>query len=121
MVGLDVTDRVQFSTDDYAQLAQAAPNLVGFLQKSGAFYLNFSVKETGVALAGLHDPAAVIACNHPHLFTLANGPFEVILDGEEKGCTQPKEQMGGPVRYVVDGDLDAIKRQFIKVFENFDT
>ncbi len=118
MVGLDVTDRVQFSAQDYAELAEAAPVLGSFLQKAGDFYLDFYVKETGVALAGLHDPSAVIACTHPELFTLANGPFEVILDGEEKGRTKPKEATGGPVHYVVDGNLDAIKAQFIKVFQD---
>ncbi|MEM7241016.1 MAG: nucleoside hydrolase [Pseudomonadota bacterium] len=87
MIGLDVTSQVICTRDDFAQAAKSAPILGGFLAKAADFYIRFYEEHVDVQGCYLHDPAAVIACVRPDLFTLENHAIEVKLSGERIGQT----------------------------------
>ncbi|WP_370228009.1 nucleoside hydrolase [Cognatishimia sp.] len=87
MVGLDVTHRILCSKEDFATMAAAAPHLGGMLQDMSHFYLKFYESFGMTEGCSLHDPAAVIACTHPHLFTPENVPLTVVTEGEHIGET----------------------------------
>ena len=107
MVGLDVTTRILVTREDMAALADAAPVLGGRLAAITDFYIRFyeSIGREGCAL---HDPAAVIACTHPHLFDWEETPIRVVTEGEEIGRTVPVGD-GAPVKVAVDVDAPAVK------------
>ena len=87
MIGLDVTSQVICTRDDFAKVAETAPVLGGFLAEAADFYIRFYEKHVDVSGCYLHDPAAVIACIRPDLFTLENHAIEVKLSGKEIGQT----------------------------------
>ena len=107
MVGLDVTNRILVSREDMAALADAAPVLGGRLASMTDFYIRFyeSLCREGCAL---HDPAAVIACTHPHLFDWEETPIRVVTEGDEIGRTV-RGGDGAPVKVAVDVDAPAVK------------
>ena len=87
MIGLDVTSQVVCNRDDFAELAKKAPTLGGFLARAADFYIKFYEENVDLSGCYLHDPAAVIACIRPDLFTLENHAIEVKLSGERIGQT----------------------------------
>ena len=87
MIGLDVTSQVVCNRDDFDLVAKSAPVLGGFLGEAADFYIKFYEENVDLSGCYLHDPAAVIACIRPDLFTFENHPIEVKLDGEEIGQT----------------------------------
>lgn len=87
MVGLDVTHRILCTADDFSDIAAAAPNLGGMLQDMSHFYLEFYKSVGKFDGCSLHDPAAVIACTHPELFTAEDVPITVSCEGETAGAT----------------------------------
>ena len=107
MVGLDVTHRILLTREDMAALADAAPLLGGRLAAMTDFYIGFygSIGRAGCAL---HDPAAVIACTHPHLFDWQETPIRVVTEGGQIGRTVPGGN-GAPVRVATDVDAAAVK------------
>jgi inosine-uridine nucleoside N-ribohydrolase len=87
MVGLDVTHRILCTADDFSDIAAAAPKLGGMLQDMSHFYLEFYKSVGKFDGCSLHDPAAVIACTHPELFTAEDVPITVSCEGETSGAT----------------------------------
>jgi inosine-uridine nucleoside N-ribohydrolase len=87
MVGLDVTHRILCKPEDFAAMAEAAPKLGGMLQDMSHFYLAFYASVGKLDGCSLHDPAAVIACTHPELFTHEDVAIRVETDGEASGAT----------------------------------
>jgi len=73
MVGLDVTHRILCTAEDFTAIKSAAPNLGGMINEMSRFYLEFYTTVGKFDGCFLHDPAAVIACTHPHLFTSHDG------------------------------------------------
>ncbi|MBM2578115.1 nucleoside hydrolase [Jannaschia sp. Os4] len=117
LVGLDVTNRVCCTADDFDRLAREAPAMGGRLREMGAFYLDFYASK-GMAGCGLHDPAAILAHTDPDLFAFEETGIDVILDGDAVGETVRAD--GPPVRVAVDGDLDAIKERFLGLVGRLD-
>lgn len=87
MIGLDVTHRILCSAEDFKAIAEAAPKLGGMLQDMSHFYLKFYLSVGKLGGCSLHDPAAVIACSHPELFTGEEVTLGVTCEGEASGAT----------------------------------
>lgn len=122
MVGLDVTTRVLCDRAFFATLAAASPGLGGFLNDASQLYLDFYLARSGQDGCALHDPSAVIACTHPHLFDIRSWPMTVTEDGEEIGRTVVGAQaiaVAGDAPTVgvsTSGNMDAVKALFSSVF-----
>lgn len=114
MVGLDVTHRITCKPDDFEAMAAASPRLGGMLQDMSHFYLKFYASVGKLDGCSLHDPAAVIACTHPHLFTAEALPIEVTCEGEESGATVPSAQARGVTSVLTKVDAAAVKDLFLQ-------
>ena len=121
LVGLDITERVNCSPADFAGLGRAAPVIGGFLNDAVQFYIRFHRQRHGLDGCHMHDPTAVVAITDPGLFDTREAPLEVTLDGEAAGRTRAANGAASPpVRIVMDGDLDAIRRRFLDVMATAD-
>jgi inosine-uridine nucleoside N-ribohydrolase len=63
----------------------------------------------------LHDPAAVIACTHPELFTPRAVPITVSCDGNTSGATLLASDLRGATDALMAVDAPAVKQQFMNV------
>ncbi|MEN0088420.1 MAG: nucleoside hydrolase [Pseudomonadota bacterium] len=121
MVGLDVTLKILCDRTDFEKIASSSPKLGGFLRDAADFYIDFYQREAGLEGCGLHDPAAVIACTHPHLFTMEAAPLEVVTHGDEMGRTTMKPGDPGPdVHVCVDVDAQAVKELWLSTVQALD-
>ena len=119
MVGLDVTMQVLCDASFFARLAEMSPDLGGFLNQASKFYLDFYRTCTGQDGCALHDPSAVIACTHPHLFEIQALPMVVTESGLEIGRTVVGAQVDGPrVSVCTGGDMEAVKALFESAFRH---
>ena len=108
MVGLDVTHKVLCSPSDFSNIAKNAPRLGGLLQDMSHFYIAFYESVGKFDGCSLHDPSAVIACTHDHLFKTLSTPVRVALDGETRGRTTAGAERGRPAINVAVG-VDAVR------------
>lgn len=92
IVGLDVTDRIAFTPQDFDVLASASAKTGGFLKEIGEYYMRFYQSRSGQYLCSLHDPAAVIACHRPDLFTMESHTLCVTETGPELGALREIER-----------------------------
>lgn len=114
LVGLDVTTQVVCSREDFAQLAQQAPRVGGFLAQAAQFYIAFYEQAAGIPGCHLHDPSALIALSHPEYFRREAMALEVAQDGEARGRTRRASAGVGPQVEVLTGvDAAAVKRAFM--------
>lgn len=116
MVGLDVTMQTMCDDAFFDALAAADPHHGGFLREASHFYLDFYEQFVGNRWCSLHDPAAVIACTHPHLFEMQRVPVSVVESGEEIGRTMPGGAGAGHIHVCTGGDMEAVKRRFSSAF-----
>ena len=122
MVGLDVTMQAMCNRAFFARLAESSPKLGGFLKAASDFYLDFYLARSGQDGCALHDPTAVIACTHPHLFRIQSLPLTVTESGEEIGRTVAGLSPAGTDRLPLhvdictDGDMEAVKELFAGAF-----
>lgn len=113
LVGLDVTHQIMCPAEEFAEIAAEAPRLGGMLQEMSRFYLRFYESVGKFGGCSLHDPAAVIACAHPELFTTRSVPLRVICDGEAIGATVLDDTgTRAPVDVCMGVDADAVKALF---------
>ena len=113
LVGLDVTTQVMCTREDFAQIAQRAPRVGGFLAQAAQFYIAFYEQAVGIPGCHLHDPSALIALSHPEYFRGERMALEVIQDGEARGQTR-RSTAGGPEVQVLTGvEAAAVKRVFM--------
>ncbi len=113
MVGLDVTNQILCSRDTFTDIARAAPNLGGKLKQMSEFYINFYETVGKMGGCALHDPAAVIACTHPHLFTAQNIPITVSCKNETTGATYRAMDGRSTTSVLTQSQSGAVKDQFI--------
>ncbi len=114
LVGLDVTQKVICTNDQFADLAKTAPKLGGFLNEISQFYFKFHHEVDGFYGCYMHDPSAVISILHPELFTTAGHAIEVVLDGEEAGRTIITEEPNRPhLNVCAEVDAEEVKRIFL--------
>ncbi len=114
MVGLDVTHRITCKPDDFEAIAQASPRLGGMLQDMSHFYLKFYATVGKLDGCSLHDPAAVIACTHPHLFTAEDVAIEVTCEGAEIGATVQSAPDRGVTSVYTAVEAAAVKDLFLQ-------
>lgn len=113
MVGLDVTHRILCTADDFVSIAAAAPKLGGMLQDMSHFYLEFYKSVGKLEGCSLHDPAAVIACTHPHLFTAEEVGIYVSCEGETSGATLKADDDRVPTAVYTAVQSDEVKSLFL--------
>jgi len=120
MVGLDVTHRILCTSEDFDALEAAAPRMGGMINEMSRFYLHFYTTVGKHDGCSLHDPAAVIACSHPHLFEARAVPVEVSCERETSGATQLAQDARGTTDVLMRVDAGAVKRQFFEVMHALD-
>ncbi len=121
MIGLDVTQPVRCSRADFAELAEAAPVIGGFLNRAADFYFHFHVQQRGFDGCYMHDPTAVIAITNPELFTFEDAPVRVPVEGEDIGRTVADPSRGTrPVGLGMGVDAQAVRERFLGVIREAD-
>ena len=113
MVGLDVTHQILCTKEDFQTMADAAPKLGGMLQEMSRFYLHFYETVGKFDGCSLHDPAAVIACTHPELFTTESVAITVSTEGEAMGETTRADDNRRATDVLMGVDDAAVKSLFI--------
>ena len=94
-------------------MADAAPKLGGMLQEMSRFYLHFYETVGKFDGCSLHDPAAVIACTHPELFTTESVAITVSTEGEAMGETTRADDNRRATDVMMGVDDAAVKSLFI--------
>ena len=89
MVGLDVTQATQMSTDYLRALAQDGGDSGRFVWEISRFYEDFHHKG-GVSSIFVHDSSAVAYLLQPQLFTTRTGSIRVLTEGLGFGQTIQK-------------------------------
>ncbi|MEP4199370.1 MAG: nucleoside hydrolase [Aliishimia sp.] len=112
IVGLDVTTRISFFQSDYDEMAAQSPKAGGFLKDIGEFYMRFYETVTGKYQAYLHDPAALIACEAPELFTMQDVMLKVITEGENVGEMVPHLFSERVCKVCIDVDIPAVLNRY---------
>ena len=89
MAGLDVTHQVRMTAADGDALRATGTARGAFLADLLAYYGRHGRAATAGAPPGIpmHDPLAVLAVTHPHLFTHTRRPVHVELAGGSRGTT----------------------------------
>ncbi|KAE9624765.1 nucleoside hydrolase [Parasedimentitalea maritima] len=114
MVGLDVTHRILCTKSDFSAIAAQSPELGGMLQQMSVFYLKFYESVDKFDGCSLHDPAAVIACTHPQLFTTLSTPLRVSCEGETSGATlAAPDNKRPPVDVCINVQSSEVKSLFL--------
>ena len=113
MVGLDVTHRILCTAEDFDAIEAASPRLGGIINEMSRFYLHFYTTVGKHDGCSLHDPAAVIACTHPDLFTAQSVSVTVSCDGDTAGATQRAHDGRAAVNVLMSVRSEDVKRQFI--------
>lgn len=113
MVGLDVTHRILCTAEDFDAMEAAAPRLGGLINEMSRFYLHFYTTVGKHDGCSLHDPAAVIACTHPELFTPRAVPITVSCEGETSGATLIATDGRAPCQVLMGVQADAVKAQYL--------
>lgn len=119
MVGLDVTDRIQCARSEFHDLAKFSPKIGGLLSEMADFYIDFYEQIGKFYGCALHDPAAILACTNPELFTLEHVAVEVVCDGERVGETVESQDPARPkIDVCIDVDITAVKDKFFSVLRD---
>ena len=119
LVGLDVTETVRCSADDFSGLAEAAPRIGGFLNRAVQFYFEWHKSKPHYRTGPfegcfMHDPSAILAVTNPEFFRVKETAIRVVTEGEQIGRTEAAA--GGPVVKVCLGaDTGAVKAEFLKI------
>ena len=113
VIGLDVTQKVISTHDDFAEAAKSAPILGGFLSKATDYYIRFYREAVGIDGCQMHDPITVVACIYPDLFKYEYHPLEVCLNSDRIGETRiSADSARRNAKVAVGVDVDAVKKVF---------
>lgn len=121
LVGLDVTETVRCTPQDFAKIAKAAPRNGGFLNGAVQFYFDWHRSKPHYRTGPfegcfMHDPSAVLAITNPTFFETQLSPVRVVTEGEHIGQTIADPQTGTrPVNVCLQADTQAIRSAFIDV------
>ena len=85
IIGLDVTNSITFSQENFDRIRALAPETGRFLSEIGQFYMDFYQSVSGKRYCSLHDPAAMVACVKPELFEMQLHRLSVVKGGERIG------------------------------------
>ncbi|MEM7060156.1 MAG: nucleoside hydrolase [Pseudomonadota bacterium] len=123
LVGLDVTETVRCTPEDFAGLAGASPKIGGFLNRAVQFYFEWHKSKPHYGQGPfegcfMHDPTAVLAITNPELFDIKEIPVKVITEGEQIGRTVADPSAGTrPVRVCLGADREAVKQHFLNAIK----
>ncbi len=122
MIGLDVTQKIFSTRDDFKLLKKNCPIVGGFLNEISNFYFNFYKSVTGKDICLMHDPSALIAVTDPSLFTFEKYPLKVICEGKEKGRTIISENDHNriPIKVAVNANFKKVSFKFFSICANAD-
>lgn len=96
MVGLDVTMRCIFTTDDARRLAREGGDAGQLLWQISRGYETLYKEHDGLAGCCLHDVAAAVYLLTPELFAVHSGPIHVVTEGAAIGQTVQASRMNLP-------------------------
>ena len=114
LIGLDVTEKSRCTPQDFADLAQSAPEIGGFLNDAVGFYFEWHRQKNVFDGCFLHDPSAVLACVDPGLFTTKQIAMRVITEGEQIGRTISAPDSGRrPIAAAIDVDSERVQKLFL--------
>lgn len=82
MAGLNLTHQVRMGAVEVDALRVAGTATALFAADALDFYSQYSLSNFGVPKTAMHDPCAVLAVTHPHLFTSAAMSVGVEVAGE---------------------------------------
>lgn len=120
MIGLHITRKVFFEPTDLDVLARTAGPVATFYRNLLRHTLDAYERTTGEPRRPLHDPCAVLAVTHPHLFKFERHQVHVELEGRwTRGMTVIDRRKtlgasaGGDVDVAMDVDADACRRTIL--------
>ena len=87
MVGLDVTTRVRMTDDRLQRIAEANPEIGGFVWKITRFYKEFYASRGVEGGFPVHDPSAMLYVHDRSLFETETARVRVAPDGFSAGHT----------------------------------
>ena len=115
LVGLDVTERIQCTPDDFAPMSNNSPKCGALMNEAAKFYFQFHIDTKGINACFLHDPAAIICAQHPELFEMVSTPITMRVEGDEAGRTIEDPTGSTPeIKVCIKADAAAIKARFLK-------
>lgn len=120
MVGLDVTHRILCTADDFDELEQKSKRHGGLINEMSRFYLHFYTTVGKHDGCSLHDPAAVIACLQPDLFTGQSVSITVPTEGKRAGATLRTNDDRPTIDVLTGVDAAAVKQEFMKTMAMLD-
>ena len=116
LIGLDITQKIKCTGDDFKTLEDNAPEIGGFLNRISDFYIKFYHSVVGEYVCLMHDPTAIVAITDPDLVTYQDVRLNVITEGDAIGQTVPSEDMARrPVRVAVAADGAKICKTFLDI------
>ncbi|MEM7211610.1 MAG: nucleoside hydrolase, partial [Pseudomonadota bacterium] len=119
LIGLDVTEVVRCTPEDFNTLEAASPRIGGFLNRAVQFYFEWHKTKPHYAHGPfegcfMHDPSAVLAITNPDFFTFRETPITVAIEGERIAKTAPATS-GPTVRVALQVDHQAVRQAFLDV------
>ena len=122
LIGLDITQSIRCTGDDFAGLAKNAPEIGSFIHQISDFYINFYESVVGEKVCIMHDPTAIIAITDPEFFTYEAIPLEVITSGDAVGQIIPSSDPARrPVRVAMGAKNDAVIKTYLDISGKSDT
>jgi inosine-uridine nucleoside N-ribohydrolase len=116
LIGLNVTQKVKTTPEDFALLAEKAPIIGQFINEISVFYTKFYESIEGEKVCLMHDPTAIIAVTDPGLFTYETIPLQVITEGEAIGQTIPSDDPARRgVRVAIAANNDKIVKTYLDI------
>lgn len=120
LVGLDVTQQIVCTLDDFAKVSESSPEIGEFLSQISTYYINFYVNNVGLQGCALHDPAAIIALTDPELFNTKHVALNTVPDGNEVGNTVEVNDGVRRVHVCTSADSNAVRKVFLDALANAD-
>eukprot|EP00898_Chlorokybus_atmophyticus_P002394 jgi/Chlat1/3155/Chrsp219S03302 len=87
VVGLNVTTEVYLTDKDLDHIKESNSKHGAYCHEICQFYMGYHKTAFGLPGVYLHDPTALVAITHPHLFTWAHGAVRVVTEGLAHGET----------------------------------
>jgi inosine-uridine nucleoside N-ribohydrolase len=87
MSGLEVTHQVLVGHSEAERVRAVGGARAEFLADLLQFFADRYGERSGLAGGPMHDPLAVLAVTHPHLFGFSDRPVHVELSGGQRGTT----------------------------------
>lgn len=82
IVPLDVTYKCLFTKSHVARLSGARPDIVSFIDRSTAFYMDFHAEYQGIEGCAINDPLAAAILVKPELVTMRDYYVDIELHGD---------------------------------------